>query len=193
MMRLFASLFALPLVLVIAGCGAEARSSDYYPLKVGTTWHYRAAGQTITLKVAAHESVDGVTCARVETNAGGRVAATEHISARDEGVFRYTMGGQKASPPVCFMKLPYKKGETWKVTSRIAGQDLNVDYTWDEEEIQVPAGKFQTIVTKTSEFMADGHRMRATIWYARGVGMVKTHMTMDGTPVVLELVKFEGN
>jgi hypothetical protein len=37
MMRLFASFLALPLVLVIAGCGAEARSEAQKEPKKGTS------------------------------------------------------------------------------------------------------------------------------------------------------------
>jgi hypothetical protein len=169
----------------------KVQSSEYYPLKVGTTWTYKVMGQTISIKVAKHEKYNGVMCAVLETSAGGKVVATEHISVAKDGIYRHSMAGNKADPAVRFIKLPIKKGESWKIESKIGGQDLKVSYTAGEDEITVPAGKYKTITTQTNEFEAGGQKITAKIWYAKGVGMVKTVMELAGNTVTLELDKFE--
>jgi hypothetical protein len=183
---------AVILVGLVAPLPAQdkVKEFEYYPLKVGTTWEYLANGQRITLRVTKIEKYDDVPCALVETSAKGMVLGTEHISVGKDGVYRHTMNGQKVEPAVRFLKLPFKSGDTWKVNAKIAGQDLKAEYTYSEEEITVPAGKFKTIVTKTNKFSAGGQDIEATIWYAKGVGMVKTIMNIGGNKIELEMDKF---
>jgi hypothetical protein len=100
------------------------------------------------------------------------------------------MAGQKAEPPVRFLKAPVAKGDTWNIESKIAGMTLKVEYTADEEEVTVPAGKYKAVLTKTSEFDAGGQKAKATVWYGKGVGMVKTDLDIGGMKVQLELSKF---
>jgi hypothetical protein len=185
------AVIALAFTLIVAlPARADVKDADYYPLKVGTTWEYKAMGQTITIKVAKHEKYNGEMCALLETSAMGRVVASEHISVQKDGVFRHSMAGQKADPAVRFLKIPFKDAETWKVESKIGGQNLKVSYTYGKEKVTVPAGKYDAIYTKTSEFEAGGQKVSAQIWYAKGVGMVKTVMKLANFTVTLELSKF---
>jgi hypothetical protein len=190
MKRNYHLLLVVPLLFGLAGCSNTFNSSEYYPLAVGTTWHYKMGFQTLTVRVAKHESVDNVMCAVVETQAAGNTVR-EHISVRSDGLYRHTMAGQKADPPVRFLKLPVNIGETWRVTSSIAGQNLDVNYTVGQQEVRVPAGTYQTIYTQTSPFKQNGQTITAKIYYAKGVGMVKTEMTINGTRMDIELEKFE--
>jgi hypothetical protein len=169
----------------------KVQSADYYPLEVGTTWTYQVGGQTMTSTVAKHEKVGDVLCARVEASLAGMVVATEHVSVDKDGVYRHTSMGKTAKPPARIIKLPFKKGDTWKYEGKVGDEDLKVDYTADEEEVTVPAGKYKAIVTKTSEFETGGVKVKATIWYAKGVGMVKTEMTVNGSDITIELEKFK--
>jgi hypothetical protein len=145
---------------------------------------------SVKATVVKHEKMGDVMCARLETNTGGQTIA-EHVAAGDDGIYRYSMAGNKADPPVRFLKLPFTKGDTWTVHSRVGNENLSVTYVIDEEEIVVPAGKFQTVVTRTTNFEANGQKLAATVWYAKGVGMVKTHMSIAGRDIVMELQKFE--
>jgi hypothetical protein len=163
---------------------------EYYPLKVGTTWEYLASGQRITLRVTKVEKYNDVPCAVVETSVKGMVLGSEHISVSKDGVYRHSMNGQKVEPAVRFLKLPFKSGDTWKIEAKIAGQELKAEYTYTEAEVTVPAGKFKTIVTKTNKFTVAGQEIEATIWYAKGVGMVKTIMSVGGQKIELEMDKF---
>src|SRR5437763_13598681 len=91
----------------------KVKSSDYYPLRIGTTWAYTVNGQTISVKVAKHEKYNGALCALLETSAHGKVIASEHVSVGKDGVYRHSMAGHKADPAVRFIKLPVKQGEIW--------------------------------------------------------------------------------
>jgi hypothetical protein len=183
--------FLLPGQTAIVHAQEKIEESDYYPFKIGTKWNYKVGDAKIIVRIAKHEKVGDVTCALVETVANDRVVATEHVSVQKEGLFRHTMAGQKADPAVLFLKLPPKKGDTWKVTSKVAGQDVKATYESGEEEITVPAGKYKTVVTRTKEFQVGDQKLAATIWYAKNVGMVKTIMTVAGNDVTIELEKFE--
>src|SRR5262245_55780639 len=97
----------------------KVKESEYYPLKVGTTWGGRAAGAAATVRAAKQEKVGDVLCSLLETEAGGKVVATEHVAVGDDGLYRYTMLGQKVDPAVRFLKLPPKKGDTWRVASKL--------------------------------------------------------------------------
>jgi hypothetical protein len=66
-----AILFMLPL----SGPGTAqelVKDSPYYPLKLGTVWHYKAGANpdTIDLRVTKYEAIGGTTCALLETSGG---------------------------------------------------------------------------------------------------------------------------
>ena len=69
----------------------KIKESPYYPLKVGTKWHYKAGGNPIVIQVAKHEKVGDVMCALLETSKEGQVVASEHITIKDDGVYRVTI------------------------------------------------------------------------------------------------------
>src|SRR5262245_26822354 len=112
------------------------RTSAYFPLEVGTTWHYRVGVAQCKVKVAKHEKEGGVLAARLETYGDkDKVIGTEHVavvSDQDgEKVVRVAAQGKTLTPPVAFLKLvssnkekvlaPQKDLE-WKVDSKADGQ-----------------------------------------------------------------------
>jgi hypothetical protein len=168
----------------------EVKGTEYYPLKVGTTWEYAMNGMKATVQVAKHEKFNDVLCAVVETSIGGKVAQTEYVTAGKEGMFRHGVNGIKVEPPALFMKLPFKNAETWKVEFKVETLEVKTAYTWGQSEAKVPAGTYKTIFTKTDKFKLGELEMEATIHYAKGVGMVKTVAEIGGMQVVMELEKF---
>ena len=64
---------------------AKAKSANYYPLKVGTKWHYEldaGNGQKLQLISAdrRRREIDGKTLSRLEVTANGqKPPATEHL------------------------------------------------------------------------------------------------------------------
>ncbi|MHB1561184.1 MAG: TapB family protein [Isosphaeraceae bacterium] len=175
---------------------------NYYPLAVGTRWHYQvdigqAQKQEITLVIAEEETADGKPVSRLEVfNDGVRRQMTEHLMSNENGVFRVRIGGVTYNPPLCLLKYPLKPGQSW-VTKTTAndGQQLSaVCKQGAEQEIQVPAGKFRTIpcTIQIDQQTPKGlMRIVNTYWFAENIGVVKQKLDMNGPVVVMELSKFE--
>jgi len=188
---------ALPLLLVL---GTAARAADkapetpYFPLKVGDSWDYRMGDTKFTLKVAKFEEVDKQNCARVEMTVGGKLHSYDLLAVKADGVYRYVTDGNKAEPPVCFLKLPPKKDETWKVESSVAGMGklTGTFKSGEVEEVKVGDKKYEKVVTVSSDdMMAGGQKISVTYYFAKDVGMVKQTLSVNGQQAVIELEKFE--
>ncbi|MBL8798616.1 MAG: hypothetical protein JNM56_32265 [Planctomycetia bacterium] len=175
----------------------KLKESTYFPLKVGTKWHYRVGPAKLTLQVAKHEKVGDVLCALIETLKDGNIVATEHVAVRDDGVFRYTIAGQKPEMPFQVLKLPPKKGDTWKVAVKIGNEELKGEFVSGEEEVEVPAGKYQAVTATSKGFQApDGEGnmqdLSFKFWYAPKVGQVKQTIKIGKRPeIAIELERYE--
>jgi hypothetical protein len=190
----------LVLVIGIAGAAEQAapeqeKAPDYYPLKPGTKWFYEvdADGQKIKLnnQIAKVETIEGKSLAVVETVINGSVAGTEHITVTDKGIFRHRTNGVECSPPVCLLKYPFKKDETWETDTTIGNETVKGKAkAVGSEEVTVPAGKYKTVKAEIeTTFM--GMQSTATFWYAPDVGVVKQTMVSMGKKISAELEKFE--
>jgi hypothetical protein len=174
----------------------KAKVPDYYPLKVGSKWHYQLAAANgkqvqIVNQIAKLETIDGKTMARLEAIIGGNVAGTEHLSSNDQGIFRNRYNGVEVSPPVCLLKYPITEGASWETVAKIGDQQLT--FTGREgpkESVQVPAGTYQT-VTAIVQTTVNGMKISTTYWFAANVGVVKQTMDLNGQTVNMELVKYE--
>ena len=174
-------------------------SKSYYPLKVGNKWTYQVESDAVPKgnsklmnQIAKIEKIDGVSLSRLETTAKGKVVASEHLSITDKGIFRNRYNGTEVSPPICMLKFPIKKGSTWKVESKVGEEKLSVSCKSDEEEIEVPAGKFKTVkVVMDAEVVGAGIIVSTTYWFSQGVGVVKQHVNINSMQFTLLLEKFE--
>jgi hypothetical protein len=188
----------LSLALLLSSCLAisfaadeKIKESEYYPFAVGTTWNYTVNGkQKILARVAKHEKIGKELTALVETVADDKVLATENVGVKDDGLYRFTMAGLTADPPVRFLKLPAKKGESWKVKSKVGDDEFSATFTLSEGKIKVPAGEYDALIAETDEITVGGAKMSIKVWYAKNVGMVKTIMKIMGNEVTFELDKF---
>jgi len=82
---------------------------------------------------------------------------------------------QDGSDPVPVFKAGEKAGATWEAVWNEGRAEWKTTYTvGDEEEVEVPAGKFQAV--RVSRVIDGGglKQQRATDWYAPGVGRVKS-------------------
>jgi hypothetical protein len=167
-------------------------SSPYYPLKIGTQWQYQVGPTSITMRVAKHEKVGDALCALVESSVDGKVVATEHISAGPNGVFRHSFNGAKSSEPLCILKLPVKKDQTWKFDAKIATETVKGAFKSGEEDVKVPAGTYKKAVTSfTTECELNGNKAEFKYWFAPDVGVVRQTMTIGGREIESKLTKFE--
>jgi hypothetical protein len=174
------------------GDKANLDKVEYFPLKVGTSWEYLAGGKTIKVKVAAHEMVDGMNCAKVDTDSGG-VTLTEHLTVKDGGVYRVRANGQKIDPPFLVIKLPPKPGEEWK-NNCVAG-GFKVDGTFkigEQKKVKVGNTEYDAIVVTSENLKISGQEATMTTWFDKEKGMVKQAYSLPNSnvDVTLELDKF---
>lgn len=171
----------------------KLKESPYFPLKVDTKWSYQitAGGQkkSATVAVVKHEKVGKTMCALLETTRDGKVVAKEHVAVQDDGIYRYSIGGEEINPPVCFLKLPPKKGETWKVEFKAGDTSGKATFTGGEAEITVPAGKYKTVTAVTSDFEVGSEKVPVSYWFAEKAGIVKQVLKFGGQEIVIELTK----
>jgi len=170
--------FLLVLTLGYTNTAQEAatdpeKTPTYFPLKLGTKWYYelKQAGKTLKLEsqVAKMETLDGKPLAVLEKSVNGTVAGTEHLTATEKGVFRYRVDGTELSPPVCVLKYPLKKDDTWETESTIANEQIKVKAkVLGAEEITVPAGKYKAFRVEVETSVA-GMQATVTCWFAPDV------------------------
>lgn len=182
----------------LATAGAEEPKLDtakLFPAKVGNQWHYaveskgKAAG-AITNKVTKIETIDGQPLIRLESFVKDKVVASEHLAVTDAGVFRHRINGSEAIPPVCVIKFPLQADETWDIDTKIGQESLTGNGVCGFEDVEVPAGKFQTVRVKTNA-KAGTQEIESTVWFAENFGMVQQTFTLGENTFLLKLDKFE--
>jgi hypothetical protein len=186
------------LVLVLA-IGTTASADDkpllspYYPLAVGNTWNYKVGEVKFTMKVAKYEEINKQLCARVEMSVNDKVQAVEHVFVKDDGVYRAAFENKQADPPVKFLKLPPKAGETWEVKSKIGAESLSGTFRSGEvAELMVGGTKYTGVYTSESDNLdANGTKIAFKYYFAKDIGMIKQTIKIAGQEVNIELEKFE--
>jgi hypothetical protein len=173
----------------------QDKSPDYFPLKAGTKWVFQVDQGGKKLKfsnqIAKVESTDGKSLALLETTVNGEVTETVHLAATDKGIFRHRINGIELTPPVCFLKYPLKKDDTWETESTIGNEPLKIKgKVFDAEDVTVPAGKYKAFRVEL-ETSAAGMRATTTFWFAPDVGVVKQSAENGGKTITAELEKFE--
>lgn len=185
---------------VVAATLSAARAQDkdkmpetpYFPLQVGNSWHYKAGDAKFSQKVVKHETADNIPCARVETLVEDKPAAFEHVAVKEDGVYRVSLDGRRTEPPVRFLKLPPKSGETWTVDSKVLGRTVKCTFKSGAEEVKVPAGTYLAVTAASTDLDVNGLKGSVTFYFAKDVGMVKEVIEMSGQKKVeIELEKFE--
>jgi hypothetical protein len=176
---------------------STSKIKDYYPLKVGTKWHYQldpGNGQKvqITSQIGGIESIGGKDLARLEVLANGRkLPATEYLQRTERGVFRVRMNNVEITPPICLIKYPLKEGQSWGGETATGEQRMKVECSEGKsEEINVPAGKYRAVPC-TVVVIAGGAKFTNVFWFAEDVGIVKQRTEIGPQVVVMELTKYE--
>lgn len=188
---------AILFVLALTSVGQAQETltnSPYYPLKLGTTWHYKINDKDVLTRVTKYEAFDSMTCALVESSIDGKVIATEHIAALKNGIYRCAFNNVKAEPPLLLLKLPPKANEIWKIDTKIANDTVSGTFKLMSmnENVTVPAGQFKAILSGTGDMIIDGTtHMTSTYWFAPGKGIVKEMLTFNGSNVLQVLEQFE--
>jgi hypothetical protein len=187
------------LVVVFAISSATAgfaddtlRECSVYPLAVGTEWVYAIGPVEMVERVTAHELVGEELCAKLETFYNGQAGPFEHITVREDGVYRVAVAGQTVEPAFCLLKWPAEEGDQWEVESSIQGESLSGSFTATLAEVTVPAGEYQTVHVVSEGFSVpqqDGTTIPLQFSYdfAMGVGKVKQVVQIGETERAMEL------
>jgi hypothetical protein len=175
------------------GDKGENLDNPYFPLKVGTTWEYAAVGKKVTVTVKSHEDVPGSgKCAVLETDAaGGKL--TEHLSVKNDGIYRVRANGKDITPPYLVLRFPPKKGEEWQVDSKTDNFTISGKLAIAaEEKLKVGNGEYDTMLVKSNNLKIGLQEAVVETWYAKDRGMVKQHFRIPsaGFDITLELEKF---
>jgi hypothetical protein len=198
MKRLAFSLLLLIVPAVLAQDKLTLKEeTPYFPLKEGSIWTYSAAGRTFTTKVTGYEKSGDDVCARLETRREKDLISSELVTVRKDGVFRVEFSGTKFVPAVCFLKLPVKKDDSWKIESKVGGgtQETKSEFKGsfkfgESKSIKVKGTTYDTI-SVIGEMKFDGQNTTVTYYFAENVGMVKQTIVIGTTTVELELEKYE--
>jgi hypothetical protein len=172
---------------------APPDQADYFPLKVGTKWHYRredastGATERQVQQVAEVEKIDGrAVLARLEVVSQGTVTLTEHVSRTAVGICRHRTDRIDITPPQRLLRFPVKAPDAW--ASEIKIGDLEGKLTCrviGRETLTVPAGKFDTVRVDMEMAWVGAEKWQVTTWFAPGTGVVKDTATQWLSPAWL--------
>lgn len=175
---------------------APLTDTSYFPLREGFKWHYQVESSDgkkdhpLMMQIAKIEQIDGLMLARLETTRSGSVVNSEHLKSTAKGLFRHRYNGTEVSPPMPLLRFPVKVGDSWEGDHRHGSEPLKVRCQISAEEVEVPAGKFKSIVLRLEATLQDGSLV-TTYWFAEGVGMVKQAVSFGPNSMVVLLERFE--
>lgn len=207
------------LVLFVCALGAQEYAlHEYMPQKVGSTWTMRSTGgrgeEMLTVSVARTMEMDGTQVPLILTQAADgtpRSGLLELVTPEKYTLFGTMFGGRRGgaaagggelvtvpyNPPV---ELPgtLSLGQPVERTTKVRMRDQESDVTVKVElaaieNVSVPKGTFEDCI-KIVYFTSFGERtMTRTVWYAKGVGAVKTERPGfgDRPATVTELVDYQ--
>jgi hypothetical protein len=199
---------------VMAQQAAEYSLKDYMPQTVGSKWTMKTTGaqgeETITYEVLAVRDVEGQQALPIvmKTAAGDIRSGTLESVSPDKLVIFGTLfarrGAEAGTEPTTTLYQPAASlPGTWRVGQSEERQlkssrgDQQVDITLKlelagVESVTVPKGTFADCLKLVYTTSFGQFQMTRTVWYAKGVGMVKTEQPGrgGGAPRVAELTDY---
>jgi len=197
-MKRLAGLSALAVLIVGVSLPAQEAAAPtthpYYPIKVGSEWTYKVQGGPIKMKITGTEKVGQATGYKIEVTAGNKVSATEVVGVTEKGVFRYSVNGVAAEPPIMFLPTDPDATKSWEINSKTAGQGgqpLKGEFKISKEKVTAGTATYDTIHVKGSGMTVGSTTSDIEYWFAKDVGIVKLRFTLGSQEAVLELEKYE--
>lgn len=160
--------------------GSVLADESYFPLVEGSTWTYSV--NTISGEKKNSDEETMTAGAPVEL-AGSQVALigpTAYVT-KEDGVYAVGTRSNKEIVPlketVKVMPLSPRVGDKWQYKS---ADWISTCTILGKEQVKVPAGEFEAFkIYRVGVGGPDGHdRVEETRWAAKGVGIVKTSMTI---------------
>ena len=113
-----------------------------------------------------------------------------YLHSRD-GVFLIMRDLDVLDPPCCVVRLPLKAGDAWEVNCPTVFPAAIKCAIGNEEEVEVPAGRFKAVRIDKRSVLSDGKTVRATDWVVPGMGAIKSRALLpDGTEAIQILSSF---
>ena len=192
---------AFVVLLVVGSLGSAPRLKDqppgiYFPTTVGdrcvVEMRYATTSAEYTEVVTAVEKTDGGTVVTVARGTDGQPDSLSQVKVTDAGLYRMSHLGTTYDPPYCILKFPLKPGQAWtsEVTSGGAVRTTFKYKAIEEEDVEVPAGKFRTFRLEV-DIDSRGQARKSVIWYSSRVGIVKMDHQDGDSSYIRELKKFE--
>jgi hypothetical protein len=195
----FAVLVIVTSIMAASLGHGQGTSPHYYPLKLGSKWHYRVGDdQKVVVRVAKMEQLEIVRRQKKEEVkekvdawtlelASGDRPLKEQIAVLPDGIYRLSSAGKEVSPPLCILKLPPKKGDTWQVDSIIG--DVKVKGTFQAGEAMV--GKVKCVSSILQSEDTGSEKIVLEYYFAPGLGIVKQHVHAGNIESTMELERYE--
>ncbi len=186
---------ALPVLVLFLSLQEGA---EYYPLREGLAWTYAAkiaekGKQTeipASTRVTGKKKVGDAECFSVETRVGGSVSR-EFVTVDGAGVRVHGSSHESAEyvygTPLLRLKVPLAKGISWEGEAGRGG--VTVAYrskVEDEEEVEVPAGKYRAFRVRV-DMESPAGKTESLSWYAKGTGLVRQWVRQSNPSAAVEL------
>lgn len=179
-------------VLLASTAVAQQPASDLFPLKKGSKWVYKVADQEVTVVVVGNEKFGAEDCVKVDTMVGGQVKASELYYVKPEGVYRAKVKDDKVDPAVRILQLPVKKGDSWKIDSKVGPQSVKGEFKLvdDKVKVKVGAAEYDAVLVEGKELDIAGTKTSVSQWFVAGKGIVKLSYKIQETEATLELKEY---
>lgn len=180
----------VPCLLVLGNLGGQAgeKMPNFYPLKEGNAWHYRADINGKTGNYVGRIAKMEMGMAVLEGAMDGKVIATEHLSQAKEGILRHKYNGMGVDPPLLLLPYPVKAKDKWSGKLKIGPIEAQYAAESREEKVKVPAGEFKAIRVDIS-MVEMGNKVSTSYWFVQDIGFVKQTVQLGTINIVVELEK----
>jgi hypothetical protein len=179
-------------VVVASTAVAQTPGPDFFPLKKGSKWVYKVQDQEVTVVVAGTEKLGTEECTKVDTMVGGQVKASELYFVKSDGVYRAKVKEDKVDPPVRILQLPAKKGDSWKIDSKVGTQTVKGEFklTDDKAKVKVGTTEYDALLVEGNDLDIAGTKTSVKQWFVAGKGIVKLSYKIQDTEATLELKEY---
>jgi ABC-type uncharacterized transport system permease subunit len=166
--------------------------SELFPLKKGSKWVYKVADQEVTVVVVGPEKFGTEDCVKVDTMVGGQVKASELYTVKADGVYRAKVKEDKVDPAVRILQLPAKKGDSWKIDSKVGTQSVKGEFKLVDDKVKVKVGttEYDAVLVEGKELDIAGTKTSVSQWFVAGKGIVKLSYKIQDTEATLELKEY---
>lgn len=114
---------------------------------------------------------------------GGKTTVDHVVVVPNEGIYRVHTAGTPTTPPILFVKLPAKPGDTWEVNSMSGNATIKGTFTAKNDKI----GRFDAFFVAYREVDSP---VEIDNWFVQGIGMIKQRVKTKNTEVVLQLEEY---